>query len=101
MPYSSVWTRVTVIGNMTGHPCLTLRAGFTTLRTRRMPAFLNAEIKEADGSAHTVPYAVTVVAPLFQEEAALTLGRARRCCIDDLQSYQDCRLCRKHALGPK
>jgi len=67
---------MTVIGNMTGHPCLTLRAGFTTLRTRQMPAFLHAEIKEADGPAYTVPYAITVVAPLFQEAAALTLGRA-------------------------
>ena len=67
---------MTVIGNMTGHPCLTLRAGFTELRTRQMPAFLHAEIKEADGPAHTVPHAVTIVAPLFQEAAALTLGRA-------------------------
>ena len=67
---------MTVIGNMTGHPCLTLRAGFTTVRTREMPAFLHAEIKETDGPAHTVPYAITVVAPLFQEAAALTLGRA-------------------------
>ncbi len=67
---------MTVIGNMTGHPCLTLRAGFTELRTRQMPAFLHAEIKETDGPAHTVPYAITVVAPLFQEAAALTLGRA-------------------------
>jgi len=67
---------MTVIGNMTGHPCLTLRAGFTELRTRQMPAFLHAEIKEADGPAHTVPHAVTIMAPLFQEAAALTLGRA-------------------------
>ena len=67
---------MTMIGNMTGHPCLTLRAGFTELRTRQMPAFLHAEIKEADGPAHTVPHAVTIMAPLFQEAAALTLGRA-------------------------
>ncbi len=67
---------MTVIGNMTGHPCLTIRAGFTELRTRQMPAFLHAEIKEADGPAHTVPHAITIVAPLFDEAAALTLGRA-------------------------
>ena len=67
---------MTVIGNMTGHPCLTRRAGFTELRTRQMPAFLHAEIREADGPAHTVPHAITIVAPLFQEAAALTLGRA-------------------------
>ncbi len=67
---------MTVIGNMTGHPCLTLRAGFTAVRTREMPAFLHAKIKETDGPAHDVPHAITVVAPLFQEAAALTLGRA-------------------------
>ncbi len=67
---------MTVIGNMTGHPCLTVRAGFTELRTRQMPSFLHAEIKEADGLSHTVPYAITIVAPLFDEAAALTLGRA-------------------------
>ena len=37
---------MTVIGNMTGHPCLTIRAGFTDVRTREMPALLNAESKE-------------------------------------------------------
>jgi Asp-tRNA(Asn)/Glu-tRNA(Gln) amidotransferase A subunit family amidase len=67
---------MTVIGNMTGHPCLTIPAGFTNMRTREMPAFLNAEIKEIDGPTHTVPHAITIVAPLFDEAAALTLGRA-------------------------
>jgi Asp-tRNA(Asn)/Glu-tRNA(Gln) amidotransferase A subunit family amidase len=67
---------MTVIGNMTGHPCLTIRAGFTDVRTREMPAFLNAEIREMDGPAHTVPHAITIVAPLFEEAAALTLGQA-------------------------
>lgn len=67
---------MTVIGNMTGHPCLTIRVGFTELRTREMPAFLNVEIKEMDGPAHFVPHAITIVAPLFDEAAALTLGRA-------------------------
>jgi Asp-tRNA(Asn)/Glu-tRNA(Gln) amidotransferase A subunit family amidase len=67
---------MTVIGNMTGHPCLTLRAGFSQLRTREMPAFLHGAITEKDGPAHTVPHAITIVAPLFDEAAALTLGRA-------------------------
>ena len=67
---------MTVIGNMTGHPCLTLRAGFTGLRTRGMPAFLHGEIKQGDGPEHQVPHAITVIAPLFDEAAALTLGRA-------------------------
>jgi Asp-tRNA(Asn)/Glu-tRNA(Gln) amidotransferase A subunit family amidase len=67
---------MTVIGNMTGHPCLTVRSGFSELRTRQMPAFLGAEIKEAEGPAHTVPHSITIVAPLFDEAAALTLGNA-------------------------
>jgi Asp-tRNA(Asn)/Glu-tRNA(Gln) amidotransferase A subunit family amidase len=67
---------MTVIGNMTGHPCLTIPAGFTNMRTREMPAFLNAEIKEMDGPTHTAPHAITIVAPLFDEAAALTLGQA-------------------------
>jgi hypothetical protein len=54
---------MTLIGNMTGHPCLTIRAGFTEMRTREMPAYLDAEIKAMEGPAHTVPYAITIVAP--------------------------------------
>jgi Asp-tRNA(Asn)/Glu-tRNA(Gln) amidotransferase A subunit family amidase len=68
--------KMTLIGNMTGHPCLTIRAGFNQQGTREMPAYLDAEIKEKDGSPHTVPYGITIVAPLFDEAAALTLGRA-------------------------
>ena len=68
--------KMTLIGNMTGHPCLTVRVGFTQQRTREMPAYLDAEIKEKDGTTHTVPYGITIVAPLFDEAAALTIGRA-------------------------
>jgi Asp-tRNA(Asn)/Glu-tRNA(Gln) amidotransferase A subunit family amidase len=68
--------KMTLIGNMTGHPCLTVRAGFTEQRAREIPAYLDAEIKEKDGPAHIVPYGITIVAPLFEEAAALTLGRA-------------------------
>jgi Asp-tRNA(Asn)/Glu-tRNA(Gln) amidotransferase A subunit family amidase len=64
------------LGNMTGHPCLTIRAGFTEQRTRETPAYLDAEIKEKDGPPHTAPYGITIVASLFDEAAALTLGRA-------------------------
>jgi Asp-tRNA(Asn)/Glu-tRNA(Gln) amidotransferase A subunit family amidase len=67
---------MTVIGNMTGHPCLTIRTGFSESRTRDMPAFLDAEVKELDGPTHSVPHAITIMAPLFDEAAALTLGRA-------------------------
>jgi Asp-tRNA(Asn)/Glu-tRNA(Gln) amidotransferase A subunit family amidase len=73
---------MTLIGNMTGHPCLTIRAGFGEARTRDMPAFLDAEIIEMDGPLHTVPHAITIVAPLFDEAAALTLGRALEATLD-------------------
>jgi Asp-tRNA(Asn)/Glu-tRNA(Gln) amidotransferase A subunit family amidase len=68
--------KMTLIGNMTGHPCLTVRTGFAEQRTREMPAYLDAESKEKDGLPHTVPYGITIVAPLFDEAAVLTLGRA-------------------------
>ena len=67
---------MTVIGNMTGHPALTIRASFTELQTREMPAFLHAPVQLADGPKHTVPHAITLVSRLFDEAAALTLGRA-------------------------
>jgi hypothetical protein len=41
-----------------------------------MPAFSGAEIKETEGPTHVVPHAITIVAPLFDEAAALTLGQA-------------------------
>jgi len=67
---------MTTIGNMTGHPCLTVRAGFSEMRAREMPAFLDAAIRQTDGPARTVPHAITIVGPLFDEAAVLTLGRA-------------------------
>jgi Asp-tRNA(Asn)/Glu-tRNA(Gln) amidotransferase A subunit family amidase len=63
-----------VIGNMTGHPCLTLRTGFAEHRTR--PRAGSQPAPDADGRMHRVPHAITIVAPLFDEAAALTLGRA-------------------------
>lgn len=67
---------LTIIGNMTGHPGLALRSGFAHTRTRRMPAYLNAPVVEAEGPVHRVPHAISILAPLFGEAAALTLGRA-------------------------
>ena len=51
---------MTLIGNMTGHPCLTIRAGFAEMRTREMPAYLDAEIKEMEGPTRTVPFGITI-----------------------------------------
>lgn len=67
---------LTIIGNMTGHPALALRVGFAQTRTRRMPAYLNAPVVEAEGPVHRVPHAISILAPLFDEAAALSLGRA-------------------------
>jgi Asp-tRNA(Asn)/Glu-tRNA(Gln) amidotransferase A subunit family amidase len=67
---------MTIIGNMTGHPCLAIRAGFSAQRTRQMPAYLNAPVTTAEGPTHSVPHAISIVAPLFDEAAALALGRA-------------------------
>ena len=67
---------LTTIGNMTGHPALALRVGFTEMKTRRLPAYLNAPVVTDDGPAHTVPHAISLMAPLFDEAKALTLGRA-------------------------
>ncbi len=67
---------MTIIGNMTGHPALALRVGFSLQSTRQMPAYLNAPVQEAHGPAHEVPHAISILAPLFDEAKALTLGRA-------------------------
>jgi Asp-tRNA(Asn)/Glu-tRNA(Gln) amidotransferase A subunit family amidase len=67
---------LTIIGNMTGHPSLAIRAGFAELQTREMPAFLHASVVHAEGPAHVVPHAIQMMAGLFDEAAALTLGRA-------------------------
>ncbi len=64
-----------VVGNMTGHPALAVRVGFAMRRTRQMPAYLNADVTEADGREHSVPHAISILGPLFGEAAALTLGR--------------------------
>ena len=82
---------MTIIGNMTGHPCLAIRAGFTQLRTREMPAFLHAEVKEVAGPAHSVPYGITILSRLFDEAAALTLGRALEAALDVAHRQPDLR----------
>jgi hypothetical protein len=43
-----------------------------------MHAYLDAVIKEKDGPAYTMPCGITIVAPLFDEAAALTAGLAQK-----------------------
>jgi Asp-tRNA(Asn)/Glu-tRNA(Gln) amidotransferase A subunit family amidase len=66
--------KMTLIGNMTGHPCLTVRAGFTEQRAGKYPPTWMPKSK-GWSDAHGA-YGITIVAPLFDEGAALTLGRA-------------------------
>ena len=41
-----------------------------------MPAYLNAAVTEAEGPEHDVPHAISILAPLFADGAAITLGQA-------------------------
>ena len=66
-----------IIGFLSCLTSLAIRAGFTALRTREMPAFLHAEARQTEGRAHDVPHPITLMSGLFDEAAALTLGRAR------------------------
>ncbi|GAB4126571.1 MAG: amidase [Rhodothalassiaceae bacterium] len=62
-----------VITNYTGHPCLTLPAGFLDQPTR--PAYGTA--KEGDPRPiERVPQNITLWGPLYEERKLLTLGRA-------------------------
>jgi Asp-tRNA(Asn)/Glu-tRNA(Gln) amidotransferase A subunit family amidase len=67
---------LTTIGNMTGHPALALRVAFTEMKTRKMPAYLNAPVETDTGPAHMVPHAISLMGPLFDEAKVLTLGKA-------------------------
>ncbi|GAK32590.1 amidase [Iodidimonas nitroreducens] len=61
-----------IITNYTGHPCLTMRAGFTDMPTRTafgLPKPDNPEIV-------SVPHNITLWGPLFEERKLLTMGAA-------------------------
>ncbi len=62
-----------VITNFTGHPCLTLPAGFRELPTR---TGFGDEDERRNAPRHRVPQNVTLWGPLFEERRLLTLGRA-------------------------
>jgi len=56
--------------NFTGHPQLAFRSGFLDLPTR--PAF--GGVEDSSGQTHSVPYASSLWAPLFEEGTLLSLG---------------------------
>lgn len=62
-----------IVTNYTGHPCLTLRAGFTEEPTRTL--FDNPKADDPE-RRFTVPKNVTLWGPLFEERKLLTLGAA-------------------------
>ena len=67
-----------VITNFTGHPSLTLRAGFVEHWSRGMtPASDDADMRpDVGGRAHRVPHGVTLVGRLFDEGTLCTIGMA-------------------------
>ncbi len=67
-----------VITNFTGHPSLTLRAGFAEHWSRGMtPASDDADMRpDVGGPTHRVPHGVTLVGRLFDEGTLCTIGMA-------------------------
>jgi len=66
-------TTMMLITNMTGHPSLTLRAGFLETATRQDGT---NEPAESDTVLHSVPYGITLWGNLYGEAEILTIGRA-------------------------
>lgn len=62
-----------LITTSTGHPCLTLRAGFVDRPTRDLD---DAAMQPRASKLHTVPENVMLWGPLFEERRLLTLGAA-------------------------
>ncbi|GIL39015.1 amidase [Roseiterribacter gracilis] len=63
-----------VVTNFTGHPCLAMRAGFRDLATRPTP--LDPPNNDPAAPKFRVPHAISLWAPLFEETALITVGRA-------------------------
>jgi Asp-tRNA(Asn)/Glu-tRNA(Gln) amidotransferase A subunit family amidase len=63
-----------LVTNFTGHPCLALRAGFRDMPTRPTP--LDPPNNDPNAPKFRVPHAVSLWAPLFEETALITVGRA-------------------------
>lgn len=62
-----------IITNFTGHPSLTLRAGFVDIPSRR-PATEALPEGQEDTETHRVPQGITLWGPLFGEHALVHLG---------------------------
>lgn len=64
---------ITALTNLSGHPTLTLRAGFEQLRSR---AISGVTEEDADGPLHSVPDAFHLWSGLFQEGRLIAVARA-------------------------
>jgi len=62
-----------IITNFTGHPSLTMRAGFVDLPSRR-PATEQSPKRKKKEKRHRVPQGITLWGPLFGEHALVHLG---------------------------
>jgi Asp-tRNA(Asn)/Glu-tRNA(Gln) amidotransferase A subunit family amidase len=69
---------MTLITNFTGHPCLTLRAGFRLSPTRGRVSLLPPSLPQegADGPPSRVPHTVSLWGRLFEEGVLVAAGRA-------------------------
>ncbi len=68
---------MTLITNFTGHPCLTLRAGFRLSPTRGRSSFVASPgAAAAAGPARRVPTSVSLWGRLFEEGRLVAAGRA-------------------------
>ena len=66
------------ITNFTGHPCLAMRAGFRSTRTRLRVALSDGrrERPSDEGPEFRVPHAVSLYGRLFDEGTILRIGAA-------------------------
>ena len=69
-----------VASNFTGHPCLHLRAGFETLKTRGAASLGSGKLETGSaadrGETHRVPQGISLWGRLFDEGRILNLGQA-------------------------
>jgi Asp-tRNA(Asn)/Glu-tRNA(Gln) amidotransferase A subunit family amidase len=69
-----------IISNFTGHPCLHLRAGFETHKTRSDPSLADGALiigdEQADAPRFEVPQGISLWAGLFDEGLLCNLGMA-------------------------
>jgi Asp-tRNA(Asn)/Glu-tRNA(Gln) amidotransferase A subunit family amidase len=63
-----------LITNFTGHPSLTVRAGFRELASR--PTALDPPNNDPAAPKFRVPHAISLWAPLFEEGTLIAVGRA-------------------------